>query len=49
MMDSLKHFLQMGGYAGYVWSAYALVVAILFAAILVNRHYFKQALHAKGA
>ena len=34
----MNHFItwcSMGGYAGYVWSAYALVVVVLIAAIPV--------------
>ena len=28
-MDSLDHFLSMGGYARFVWPAYALAVIVL--------------------
>ena len=30
-MSSLHEFLAMGGYAGYVWPAYALFFAVLLA------------------
>jgi len=28
-METIKHFLQMGGYAFYVWSAYGSVLMFL--------------------
>ncbi len=28
-MDALSHWFAMGGYAGYVWPAYAIAVAVL--------------------
>jgi len=30
-MSSLQHFFAMGGYAGYVWPAYAVFFAVLIA------------------
>ncbi len=29
MTESMSHFFAMGGYAGYVWSCYALTVIVL--------------------
>ncbi len=29
MIDSIRTFLAMGGYAGFVWPAYALAAAVL--------------------
>ena len=40
--DILKTFLQMGGYAPYVWSAYSLVVIVLCMNIVFARRYFKR-------
>ena len=28
-MAALTHFLHMGGYAAYVWSAYAITIVVL--------------------
>jgi heme exporter protein CcmD len=36
-MNHLPMFLTMHGYGAYVWSAYALSVAILFGVTLVNQ------------
>lgn len=41
-LDLLKNFLQMGGYAAYVWSAYGLVLIVLSANIVFARRYFKR-------
>jgi heme exporter protein D len=30
MIDAIRQFFYMGGYAWYVWSAYALVFVFLF-------------------
>jgi heme exporter protein D len=30
-MSPLQHFFEMGGYAGYVWPAYAVFFAVLIA------------------
>lgn len=30
-MNSLHEFLSMGGYAGYVWPAYAVAAAVMIA------------------
>ena len=42
--DSVKIFLQMGGYAAYVWSAYSLVIAALCLNALLARRQFKRCL-----
>ena len=46
--DSFSEFLSMGGYAIYVWSAYAFFVVILIFNIwqpmLARKKYFKQLL-----
>ena len=37
-MNSLAEFLRMGGYGGYVWSAYGLSLLVLVVnAVLSNR------------
>lgn len=41
-MDSLLNFLNMGGYAIYVWSAYGIVLGILtFQLVLAWRRWQK--------
>jgi heme exporter protein D len=35
-MDRLTQFLAMGGYGGYVWSAYLIAVVILAALLVVS-------------
>lgn len=44
--DSFAEFIAMGGYANYVWSAYAFFVVILIVniwqPILARKKYFKQ-------
>tara|TARA_B110000495_G_C22893322_1_gene521101 strand:- start:454 stop:681 length:228 start_codon:yes stop_codon:yes gene_type:complete len=46
--DSFSEFLAMGGYASYVWSAYAFFVAILIFNIwqpmLARKKYLRQLL-----
>ena len=38
----MMHFLEMGGYGGFVWSAYGASVALLAAAVaLTLRSYFR--------
>jgi heme exporter protein CcmD len=44
----LKTFLQMGGYAVYVWSAYALVMGALCINALLTQRQFKAALRRKA-
>ena len=36
-MSALEAFLHMGGYAGYVWSAYALAAAVLILNVVLPR------------
>jgi heme exporter protein D len=36
-MSALQHFLAMGGYAGYVWPAYAVFFAVLIADSMAPR------------
>lgn len=36
-MNALQHFLAMGGYAAYVWSAYAVFFIVLIADALAPR------------
>ena len=35
-MNSIIHFLQMGGYAFYVWTAYGSVITLLFLQWLIH-------------
>lgn len=42
MMDSITNFLGMGGYAAYVWPAYALVFAGLVALLVCSRRTLTQ-------
>ena len=42
-MNSLHDFLNMGGYAAYVWPAYGLAALVMIAnAVLPLRHLRKQ-------
>ena len=41
---SLQEFLHMGGYAGYVWSSYALTVVVLAANVYFARRQFRTRL-----
>lgn len=36
-MSALREFLHMGGYGGYVWSAYAIAAIVLIANALLSR------------
>jgi len=36
-MSALQHFFAMGGYAGYVWPAYALFFIVLIADTITPR------------
>ena len=40
----MMEFLNMGGYAGYVWSSYALAMLVLLANLLMARQRHKSAL-----
>ena len=37
MFDSIAEFFAMGGYARFVWSAYAVTFFVLFVNLLVSR------------
>jgi heme exporter protein D len=43
MTDSIRTFLDMGGYAGFVWPAYALAVAVLVGLLLVSLRRLRKA------
>ncbi len=50
--DSFQTFLDMGGYAGFVWPAYALAAAILVGLLFVSLRQLRKAeadLEALGA
>jgi len=49
MTESFREFLHMGGYAFYVWSAYALTAAVLAANAIVPRMRERQLLRALAA
>jgi len=42
LSDSVLQFLQMGGYAAFVWPAYGLALVLLVGALLWSRHTLKQ-------
>jgi heme exporter protein D len=51
-MNALQHFLAMGGYAAYVWPAYALFFVVLIAdtvAPRLRRHRVLRELRARLA
>lgn len=41
-MDNLGTYFAMGGYAAFVWSAYAAAAAGLIGAIVLSRQSFKS-------
>ena len=41
----MMEFLNMGGYAGYVWSFYVIVVVVLVLNLLVSWQRYKSVLH----
>jgi len=43
MTDSLQTFLAMGGYAGFVWPAYALAAAVLVGLLAVSLRRLRKA------
>lgn len=47
MSLDIKTFLQMGGYAFYVWSAYGVVLASLCVNALLSRRYFNRVMRAE--
>ena len=51
-MNTLQHFFAMGGYAGYVWPAYALFFLVLSADTIaprLRRHRLLRELRARMA
>ena len=40
----MMEFLNMGGYAGYVWSAYGIAMLVLFLNLLISRQRYKSVL-----
>lgn len=40
----MMEFLNMGGYAGYVWSSYAIVMVVLFLNLLTSWRRHKSVL-----
>jgi heme exporter protein D len=52
MTDSVQTFLDMGGYAGFVWPAYGLAAAVLIGLLLVSLRQLRRTeadLEALGA
>jgi heme exporter protein D len=43
MTESIRSFLAMGGYAGFVWPAYALAAAILGGLLIVSLRRLRMA------
>lgn len=43
MSPSVAHFLAMGGYAAYVWPAYAVTVAVLGGLLLWSLGAYRRA------
>ena len=41
---SLSHFLSMGGYAAFVWPAYAVTLIVLIVNVLAARASYRRAL-----
>ncbi len=41
---SLSHFLSMGGYAAFVWPAYALTLIVLIVNVFAARASYRRAL-----
>ncbi|MET0281625.1 MAG: heme exporter protein CcmD [Steroidobacteraceae bacterium] len=39
----MKEFLNMSGYAGYVWSSYALAIGVLLLNVWLARRQLRQA------
>ena len=42
-MESLQTFLQMGGYAAYIWPAYGLAAAVLCGLAIASYRGMRQA------
>ncbi len=43
MSNSLAEFFAMGGYAGFIWPAYAITASVLIGVLLVSVHQLRQA------
>ena len=42
-MDALSSFFYMGGYAGFIWPAYAIVTAVLLGLWVISRRSLRDA------
>ena len=42
MSEAVTQFLEMGGYAAYVWASYGLALILLAGALAWSRHSLKQ-------
>ena len=41
-MERLSEYLAMGGYAGFIWPAYGLVVVVLVGLFVVSRRFLRS-------
>ena len=48
-MDAVSQFLDMGGYAGFVWPAYGIVAIVLVGLLVVSRRELRAAEKTLGA
>ena len=42
-MDTLTYYFYMGGYAGFIWPAYAIVTAVLVGLWMISRRSLRDA------
>ncbi len=42
-MDALSSFFNMGGYAGFIWPAYAIAAAVLAGLLVISRRALRDA------
>ena len=42
-MDALTSYFNMGGYAGFIWPAYAIVAAVLLGLWVISRRSLRDA------
>ncbi len=42
-MDAVSQFLDMGGYAGFVWPAYGIAAIVLVGLLVISRRQLKAA------
>ena len=42
-MDAVSQFLDMGGYAGFVWPAYGIAAAVLLGLLVISRRELRAA------